>query len=105
MDKKTDENWLNPTVDRRTFLKVSGTLASTAMAGSIFTSTKKAVAAPTPGAGVATGENLPDPVESAEDILYSVCQMCQELDPETQGNGKRLVGSRPFLRSQKKLIN
>jgi len=76
MDKKTDENWLNPAVDRRTFLKVSGTLASTAMAGSIFTATKKAVAAPTPGAGVATGENLPDPIESAEDIFYSVCQMC-----------------------------
>ena len=76
MDKKTDENWLNPKVDRRTFLKVSGTLASTAMAASVFTQTKKAVAAPTPGAGVTTGENLPDPVESAEDILYSVCQMC-----------------------------
>ena len=76
MDNKTGEIWLNSAVNRRTFMKVSGTLASAAVVGSVFIPTNKVVAAPTPGAGVPTGENLPDAVESAEDIIYSVCQMC-----------------------------
>lgn len=69
-------NWLNPSTSRRTFLKVSGALASAAVVGPTFIRSKKAVAAPTPGAGVVTGENDPDPIETADDIMYTVCQMC-----------------------------
>ena len=68
-------NWLNPSITRRTFLKVSGTLASAAAISPVFTNTKPANAAAV-GALLATGENQPDPVESAENIIYSVCQMC-----------------------------
>jgi tetrathionate reductase subunit A len=66
----------DPELDRRTFLKVSGALAAAAAAEPVFR-----VAESGPGAAQAapllvTGENAVDPVESAEDILYSVCQMC-----------------------------
>ncbi len=54
-----------------TFLKVSGVLASAAMAGPVFTKSK-AAASP----AVITGENPPDSIETAGDIIYSVCQMC-----------------------------
>jgi anaerobic selenocysteine-containing dehydrogenase len=71
-------NWLSPSATRRTFLKVSGALASVAAAGPIFTMSTRPVAAQTGlgPAGVVTGENLPDALETAEDIIYSVCQMC-----------------------------
>jgi tetrathionate reductase subunit A len=71
MQNAQGNHGLNPSVNRRTFLKVSGVLASAAMAGQVFTMSK-AVASP----AVVTGENLPDVVETAEDIIYSVCQMC-----------------------------
>jgi anaerobic selenocysteine-containing dehydrogenase len=71
MDNKSEKSKLNPSVNRRTFLKVSGALASTAMAGPVFTKSK-AAASP----AVITGENLPDSVEIPDDIIYSVCQMC-----------------------------
>jgi anaerobic selenocysteine-containing dehydrogenase len=71
MNKKSEKNWLNPTVNRRAFLKVSGALASATMGGQVF-KTSKAVAAP----GLVTGENDPDAIETANDIIYSVCQMC-----------------------------
>ncbi len=71
MKKQRENNWLNPAVDRRTFLKVSGALASAPMVSQVFTKSK-AYAAPS----VVVGENLPDTVETAEDIIYSVCQMC-----------------------------
>jgi len=67
--------WLNPSMNRRTFLKVSGALASAAAIIPVFTKTRPANAAPVT-AMLNTGENQPDPVESAEDIIYSVCQMC-----------------------------
>jgi len=67
--------WFNPSVNRRTFLKVSGTLASAAAMSSVFTKGKSANAAPV-NSMLKTGENLPDPIESAENIIYSVCQMC-----------------------------
>jgi anaerobic selenocysteine-containing dehydrogenase len=62
---------LNPSINRRTFLKVSGALASAAMAGPVFTKSKAAA-----DSALVTGENLPDGIETAEDIIYSVCQMC-----------------------------
>ncbi|MDA9983126.1 twin-arginine translocation signal domain-containing protein, partial [Gammaproteobacteria bacterium] len=79
MNTQRGKNPLNPSVTRRTFLKVSGALASGAAVTSPVFTQSKAVAAtsdPTPGAGVVTGENLPNPIESQEDILYTVCQMC-----------------------------
>jgi len=78
MNSETGTNWLSPSVDRRTFLKVSGTLASVTAAGSVFTISTSPVAAQTAAgpAGVMTGENLPDELETAQDIIYSVCQMC-----------------------------
>ena len=71
MNTKREKSKLNPSVNRRTFLKVSGVLASAAMAGPVFTKSK-AVAQ----TEVITGENLPDAVETADDIIYSTCQMC-----------------------------
>lgn len=76
MDNETKKHWFNPELNRRSFLKVSGILASSTLATSAFTKSKNAVAAPTPGAGVTTGETPPDPIETADDIIYSVCQMC-----------------------------
>lgn len=70
MNEKKERHRLNPDVNRRTFLKVSGALASVPLASRVFT--RKAYAA----APVVTGENPPDGVETAEDIIYSVCQMC-----------------------------
>jgi tetrathionate reductase subunit A len=64
-----------PSVNRRTFVKVSGTLASAAVASRVFnaSTSSEASAASIP---ILTGESLPDELESAEDIIYSVCQMC-----------------------------
>jgi anaerobic selenocysteine-containing dehydrogenase len=72
MNKHRENHWLNPAVNRRTFLKVSGALASAPMVSQVFTKSK-AYAAPPP---VVVGENPPDFVETADDIIYSVCQMC-----------------------------
>ncbi|MDH3690767.1 MAG: molybdopterin-dependent oxidoreductase, partial [Gammaproteobacteria bacterium] len=69
-------NGLNPSVNRRTFLKVSGTLASAAVISPVFIKSKTATAAPPNALAAMTGENLPDAIETAEDIMYSVCQMC-----------------------------
>jgi anaerobic selenocysteine-containing dehydrogenase len=71
MNNKSEKKLLNPSVNRRTFLKVSGALASATMAGQVFTKSE-ASAAP----GLVTGENDPDAIETANDIIYSVCQMC-----------------------------
>jgi anaerobic selenocysteine-containing dehydrogenase len=71
MNKKSEKNWLNPALNRRAFLKASGALASATMGGQVF-KTSKAAAAP----GLVTGENDPDAIETADDIIYSVCQMC-----------------------------
>ena len=68
MNTKSEKSKLNPSVNRRTFLKVSGALASAAMVGPVFTKSEAAAAS--------TGENLPDTIEKAEDIIYSTCQMC-----------------------------
>ena len=71
MNHEEEKKWLNPSISRRTFIKVSGALASAAMASQVFTKSK-ASASPT----VVTGENPPDSIETADDIIYSVCQMC-----------------------------
>lgn len=71
MNKQRDSNWLNPAVNRRTFLKVSGAVASAPMVSQVFTKSKAYAAS-----SVVVGENPPDSIETAEDIIYSVCQMC-----------------------------
>ena len=71
MNTKSEKSKLNPSVNRRTFLKVSGVLASAAVAGPVFTKSKAAAAT-----AVITGENPPDNIETAGDIIYSTCQMC-----------------------------
>jgi anaerobic selenocysteine-containing dehydrogenase len=81
MKSATGPNWLDSAVTRRSFLKVSGALASTAMAGPVFTMSELAAGtaaarAATAGPALLTGENLPDALEIADDIIYSVCQMC-----------------------------
>ena len=63
MNIKREKSKLNPSVNRRTFLKVSGALASAAMAGPVFT--KSAAAA---SSTFTPGENDPDAVETAGDI-------------------------------------
>ena len=69
------KSWLVSSVDRRTFLKVSGTVASAAMASQVFTVSNLS-AAQAASTLTQTGEFNPDPLETAEDIIYSVCQMC-----------------------------
>ena len=71
MNTKRAKSKFNPSVNRRTFLKVSGALASAAMAGPVFTKSEATAAQ-----AVVTGENPPDNIETADDIIYSVCQMC-----------------------------
>jgi anaerobic selenocysteine-containing dehydrogenase len=66
--------WSGPTLNRRSFLKVGGAFASAAVAGPVFHSTKSVAAPVAPT--LVTGQNEPDRVESAEDIIFSVCQMC-----------------------------
>lgn len=61
---------------RRSFLKTSGMLASAAMAGPLFTVSRAAMGGTTAMSAVVTGENLPDAIETADDIIFSVCQMC-----------------------------
>jgi anaerobic selenocysteine-containing dehydrogenase len=51
------------------------------MAGPVFTMSRLAggtatARAATAGPALLTGENLPDALETADDIIYSVCQMC-----------------------------
>ena len=66
-----------PAITRRTFLKASGALGSAVAISPVFTQSKSAVAAPAAGPeGITTGENPPDAIETAEDIMYTVCQMC-----------------------------
>jgi len=61
--------------DRRTFLKLSMALAGAVAAEPVFRAGQSG-----PGtaeaASLVTGENAPDAVETAADIIYSVCQMC-----------------------------
>ncbi len=71
MNNKQEESQHHPLFSRRTFLKVSGALASVAITGQVFTKSEAAANIP-----FSTGENPPDGIETAEDIIYSVCQMC-----------------------------
>lgn len=75
MNKPSAERGLHPELTRRSFLKLSGALASTAMVTPVF-KTSKAAMDTLPEPKLVTGENPPDPVETAEDIIYTVCQMC-----------------------------
>ncbi len=87
MNNERDHNGLNSSLTRRRFLKVSGTLASATMISPVLTSCQESTTTASPltqtgAVGTAqaqagmTGENLPDSIETAEDIIYSVCQMC-----------------------------
>jgi tetrathionate reductase subunit A len=75
MKREKETQWITPSVNRRTFVKVSGTLASAAVASRVFNAST-ATEASAESLSVLTGENLPDEIESADDIIYSVCQMC-----------------------------
>jgi anaerobic selenocysteine-containing dehydrogenase len=75
IDQGSKRSWLESSVNRRTFLKISGAVASAAMASQVFTASR--VSAAQAGSSVLrTGEFEPDPLETADDILYTVCQMC-----------------------------
>jgi len=71
MDNTGEKTWINPAVNRRTFLQVSGALTAGTMASRVFTRSEASASTP-----VITGEELPDALETADDIIYSVCQMC-----------------------------
>lgn len=71
MDTSQDKSWINPEVNRRTFLQASGVLTAATMASRVFSRSEASASAP-----IVTGEVLPDPLETADDIIYSVCQMC-----------------------------
>ncbi len=75
MADQSAADWLVSPVNRRTFLKVSGAAASVAMASDLFTPSRAGAFEPGSSA-VRTGELAPDPLETAEDIIYTVCQMC-----------------------------
>ncbi len=72
MEKEREKKWLNPSINRRAFIKATGVLAATTIAGQVFKPSKAAAAGP----AIITGENLPDAIETADDIIYTVCQMC-----------------------------
>lgn len=77
MTTNTQKQSLDPVAeDRRTFLKASMALAGAVAAEPVFRAGQSgpgtAAAAPLP----LTGENAPDAVETAANIIYSVCQMC-----------------------------
>jgi anaerobic selenocysteine-containing dehydrogenase len=77
MKSENNQNSLNLSFTRRSFLKASGVLGTVAMVKPVF-----AIAAEPPlpqlctAVNLCTGENLPDPMEKPENIVYSVCQMC-----------------------------
>ena len=77
MKSEKNQNGLNLSFTRRSFLKASGVLGTVAMVKPVFSI---AAAPPLPqlcsAVNLCTGENLPDPLEKPENIVYSVCQMC-----------------------------
>jgi len=76
MANKITGDWLNPSISRRLFLKLSGTLATASAVSPVFIKSNPASAAVDSAIIIKTGENPPDPVEAAENLIYSVCQMC-----------------------------
>ena len=69
MEEKTKfESLINPTLDRRNFIKVSAALTAATML-SDFLKHKEAEA-------VTLGENPPDPVDGGVVTRFSVCQNC-----------------------------
>ena len=76
MSSERGSKGFNPAINRRTFLKVSGTLASATIAGPVFTKSIAKAECLNVNQPFETGENCPDGLETAEDIIYSVCQMC-----------------------------
>jgi anaerobic selenocysteine-containing dehydrogenase len=70
MQKEKDCSSLNPSLTRRTFLQATGALASAAMVSEVFIKSSEAAPA------ILTGQNPSDTIETADDILYTVCQMC-----------------------------
>jgi anaerobic selenocysteine-containing dehydrogenase len=71
MDSNATRDWTNSSVDRRTFLQVSGALASVTMVSDLFAQSRLPDGTP-----LDFGEFSPDLLETSDDILYSVCQMC-----------------------------
>ncbi|RMF95923.1 MAG: molybdopterin oxidoreductase, partial [Candidatus Schekmanbacteria bacterium] len=70
-EKKGLKSFLNPSLDRRKFLKVSGVLGSAAVAAPALLKSKKTSAA-------SYSENTPDALETDSDVTlkHSVCLMC-----------------------------
>lgn len=71
MDSGSERSRINPRLRRRTFLKASGVAAAATLGSRVFTRSQASAAA-----AAAYGENAPDAIEAAEDIIYTVCQMC-----------------------------
>ena len=69
-------DWLECGLTRRRFLTMSGALAASAAAPGVFTFSGSAAAGVSAIPTIVNGENAPDELETAEDIIYSVCQMC-----------------------------
>ncbi|WP_096893629.1 molybdopterin-dependent oxidoreductase [Candidatus Scalindua japonica] len=76
MKKEREDNLLNSSVNRRTFIKVSGALASATVANQVFSKSRAKAECVNINQPFETGENCPDDLETADDIIYSVCQMC-----------------------------
>lgn len=77
MTTNTPQPSLNPPAeDRRNFLKVGMALAGAAAADPVFRAGPSGPGAAMGAPLLVTGENPPDKVEGAANVIYSVCQMC-----------------------------
>jgi anaerobic selenocysteine-containing dehydrogenase len=77
MTTNTPQPSLNPPAeDRRNFLKVGMALAGAAAADPVFRAGPSGPGTATGAPLLMTGENPPDKVEGAANVIYSVCQMC-----------------------------
>jgi len=76
MNDRNEKTSIESLLTRRSFLQATGLLASAAMAGPLFTFSRAGMGAAMAASPIVTGENLPDAIETAEDIIFSVCQIC-----------------------------
>ena len=72
MTMDSGKNWNNPHLKRRTFLKIGSAAAAATLASPVFRLSTAKASAP----GFVCAELGADPLEVAEDIIYTVCQMC-----------------------------
>lgn len=76
MSKGKENKWFGSSVNRRSFMKMCGALASLTVSSQIFSRSKVNAECLNVNQPFDTGENCSDELETAEDIIYSVCQMC-----------------------------